>query len=113
MKRRVLTMSAFAAVHFVACIIASLLFFSIPGKERLGIKLSDRVSGWFLTVLSFPVRNLVNFFKGYRDQWLYEPTAFLVLAGASVLWGAAINYSVAWLKANVVRHNKSFERTAR
>ena len=113
MKRRILTISAFAATHFAACLIASFLFFSIPAKERLGIELSDRVSGWFLTVLLFPVRNLVNFFKGYGDQWLYEPIILLVLAGASVLWGVANYCSVVWLKANVVRHNKSFERTAR
>ena len=113
MKRRVLAISAFAAIHFAACIILALTYLSIPAKERLGIELPDRLNGWLLAVLSFPVRNCVNYFKDYRDQWLYESIGLLVLAGSSILWGIALYYLVAWVKAHVVRHNKSLEMTPR
>jgi hypothetical protein len=113
MRRRVLAISAFAAAHFVACIILALLFLSIPAKERLDIGLQDRVSGWLLSVLTFPVRDCVNYFKGYGDRWLYEPMGFLVLAGASVSWGLALYHSAGWLRARVRRHNRSSEMTLR
>lgn len=101
MRRKTLTILALAVGHFLICVALGFISFISTLGSFLGAAsdLSDRLVAWSLIVLLFPVRNLANLFVSHPDQWLRDATGLLVIAGASVLWGIAIYYSVSWLRA--------------
>ena len=108
MKRKVFAIAVLSFGHFLICIALSFLVFVSRLGSFIGAALdsSDRIVAWSLIILLFPVRDLTNLFVSYPDQWMRNPTGLLVIAGASVLWGIAIYYSVSWWRASVVKQHR-------
>jgi hypothetical protein len=101
MRRKIICISALSIGHFLICIALSFLFFISVLGSTLGAAsdFSDYIVAWPLIVLLFPVRNLANLFVSHPDQWLRDASGLLIIAGASVLWGAGTYYAMSWLRA--------------
>ena len=100
MRRKIFTILALAILHFIVCIILSFVVYFSTLVSFLGAEsnFSDRAAAGTLIVLLFPVRNFANLLVSHPDQWLRDLSGLFVIAGASILWGIAIYYFVAWFK---------------